>query len=150
MENGLTITEQILTRLEEKLGRDAGSYLFPPPVFTSLQGKFLELDLDQGVLVAEFPVLEAYLNPYHTLQGGIIAAAVDNTLGPLSVLVAPPNVTRDLTLTYSAPVTMETGKIQVTGQFLRVEGRRLFFQADVRDRAGRRLARAKAMHYIVD
>jgi len=34
------------------------------------------------------------------MQGGMIAAAVDNTIGPLSFLVAAPNVTRRLEMKY--------------------------------------------------
>lgn len=149
MRTGSDVTEEILEVLKNKLGSSLEEYLFPPPVFSTMQGCFIGLDLNEGVLVTEFPVLECYLNPYHTLQGGIIAAAIDNTLGPLSVLVAPPNVTRHLELTYSHPVDLQTGRILVTGKFRRQDGKRLFFTADVRDPPGRRLARAKAVHYIV-
>jgi len=33
----------------------------------------------------------------------MVAAAADNTLGPLSVLVAPPNLTRRMEITYARP-----------------------------------------------
>ena len=68
--------------------------MIPPPVFTSMQGEFVDFDLEEGILVTRFPVRQDYLNPYGAMQGGMVAAAVDNTLGPLSMLVAPPNVTR--------------------------------------------------------
>jgi acyl-coenzyme A thioesterase PaaI-like protein len=113
-----------------------------------MKGEFVELDPDAGSLTAQFPVLESYLNPYGTMQGGMVAAAVDNTLGPLSVLVAPPSVTHQLKMTYSRPVTMEMGYIVVAAKLLQRQGRLLFFSADVRSRQGVRLARAKAVHWI--
>lgn len=115
-----------------------------------MQGQFLEIDLDNGTLTVQFPVLESYLNPYGTMQGGMIAAAVDNTLGPLSVLVAPPNVTRRLEMAYSRPVTPDLGQIVITSKLLERKDRWLFFRADVYDNGGRRLARAKAVHWIID
>jgi acyl-coenzyme A thioesterase PaaI-like protein len=125
-------------------------YAFPPPVFVAMEGRFLELDLATGSLTAQFPVLESYLNPYGTMQGGMVAAAVDNTLGPLSVLMAPPNVTRRLTMTYSHPVTLEMAHIRVSARLLERNDPKLVFRADVRNAEGLRLARAKAVHWILD
>lgn len=144
---------QLSTLVAETLRRNLGArvdqYAFPPPVFVAMQGEFLEIDLDHGTLTVQFPVLESYLNPYGTMQGGMIAAAVDNTLGPLSVLVAPPNVTRRLEMAYSRPVAPDLGHIIVTSRLLERKERWLFFKADVYDNDGRRLARAKAVHWII-
>lgn len=136
--------------LRHRLGDRVDHYAFPPPVFVAMQGEFLEIDLDSGTLTVRFPVLERHLNPYGTMQGGMIAAAVDNTLGPLSVLVAPPNVTRRLEMAYSRPVTPDLGQIVVTSKLIERKDRWLFFRADVYDPDGRRLARAKAVHWIID
>lgn len=140
---------RIFDALEAKFGERMDDYTFPPPVFMTMQGEFLQFDLEDGTLAARFPVLESYLNPYGSMQGGMVAAAVDNTLGPLSVLVAPPNVTRHLELTYSRPVDLEMKYIIVRANLLTREQRRLFFKADVRTRMGVRLARAKAVHWIL-
>jgi acyl-coenzyme A thioesterase PaaI-like protein len=136
--------------LAQRLGDRADEYLVPPPVFDVMEGEFLEFDFDARVLSAQFPVHERYLNPYGTMQGGMIAAAVDNTLGPLSMLIAPPNVTRRLELTYSRPITPDVGIIVVHAELLERRDRWLFFRADVRDRESMQLARAKATHWILD
>lgn len=135
--------------LRKRLGDQADAYAFPPPVFAAMQGQIVAFDPEAGTLTAQFPVLAHHLNPYGTMQGGMIAAAVDNTLGPLSLLVAPPNVTRRLEMTYGQPVTPETGRIVVTAQLLDRRDRWLHFKAEVRSPEGRRLARAKAAHWIV-
>jgi acyl-coenzyme A thioesterase PaaI-like protein len=140
----------ILEILRERLGPRMVDYAFPPPVFEAMEGQFLALDLDVGTLTNRFPVRARYLNPYGAMQGGMVAAAVDNTLGPLSVLIAPPNVTRHLDMTYSRPVTLDLGYIVVTARLVAREGRTLSFRADVRSPERMRLARATALHWIVD
>src|SRR3972149_7550382 len=102
--------------LRQRLGDRLGDYLIPPPVFQTLRGEFLAYEPQAGLLRIRFPVLNEYLNPYGLLQGGMLAAAVDNTLGPLSMLVAPPNVTRRLEVTYSRPATLEMEHIIVVGR----------------------------------
>lgn len=136
--------------LRDKLGDRMDEYAFPPPVFAAMEGKFVELDLDAGLLTAQFPVLESYLNPYGTMQGGMVAAVVDNTLGPLSVLVAPPNVTRRLEMTYNRPVTLDMGAIVVAAKLLERKDRWLVFRATIRSREGLLLARSKAIHWVID
>ena len=138
----------IIRALEEQHGRRIDDFLIPPPIFEAMQGEFVEYDAPAGVLTTHFPVLPEHLNPYRTLQGGMLAAAVDNTLGPLSMLVAPPNVTRRLELTYSRPVPADLPYIVVHAQFLGREGQQLTFKATVRDPAGVLLARARAQHWI--
>lgn len=145
--NGDLITK-IKRVLEERFGDEINNYTFPPPILGTMHGEFLEFDLDAGLLKMQFPVLEKYLNPYGAMQGGMIAAAVDNTLGPLSVLVASPNVTRRLEMTYNRPVTLDMEFIVVQAQLIERQQNRLFFKADVRTCEGLRLARAKAMHWI--
>jgi acyl-coenzyme A thioesterase PaaI-like protein len=84
------------------------------------------------------------------VQGGIVAAAVDNTLGPLSMLVAPPNVTRTLEMKYSRPVTSDLQYVTIKAKFMSKEGQFLHFRAEVRDVDGNLLARAKATHWVLD
>jgi acyl-coenzyme A thioesterase PaaI-like protein len=145
-----TLSSAIIEMLRSKLGDLADEYAVPPPVFTAMEGEFLELDLDAGVLTAQFPVRQSYLNPYGTMQGGMVAAAVDNTLGPLSMLVAPPNVTRRLEMTYSRPVALDMEAILVEARLTGRQDRWLFFRAEVRSREGLRLVRSKATHWITD
>ena len=141
---------QIMDIVRERLGERADDYRIPPPVFVAMQGEFLAFDLDEGWLTTRFPVLDTYLNPYGSMQGGMVAAAVDNTLGPLSMLLAPPNVTRRLEVKYSRPVTPDLEFITVKGKLTAREGQQLTFSAEVRDEEGGLLARARAVHWIVD
>jgi acyl-coenzyme A thioesterase PaaI-like protein len=136
--------------IRERLGRKQSNYLIPPPVFTTMQGRFLSFDSGNTELTAQFPVLGEHLNPYGAMQGGMVAAAIDNTLGPLSLLVAPPNVTRRLQVKYSRPVTPDLEYVTVTAKLVERRGRWLTFSADARDGQGTLLARAQAVHWIVE
>ena len=150
MENEDSLTSEVIAILKSKLGDRIDQYAIPPPVFRAMAGQFVAVDLEAGTLIARFPVRESYLNPYGSMQGGMIAAALDNTLGPLSMLVAPPNVTRRLEITYSRPAKLDMGRILVDARMVERQGRWLFFRADVRSGDGLRLARSKATHWIVD
>ena len=104
---------------KEKLGERVNGYLFPPPIFLAMKGEFVDVDLQSHSLTTRFPILDTYRNPYGTMQGGMIVAAVDNTIGPLSITVAPLNVTRTLEMKYSHPVKPEMGDIVCKGKAYR-------------------------------
>jgi len=142
----LSISEVLKDRLGDKLK----DFLIPPPIFELMRGEFLVIDVKAMRIKTRFPILPEYQNPYRTMQGGMVAAAVDNTLGPLSMLVAPPNVTRRLEMKYSHPITIDLQFIIVEGKFLKRDGQRLTFSAEVRDLEGTLLARGKSYHWITD
>ena len=136
--------------LKDRLGDKRKDFLIPPPIFELMRGEFLIIDVEAKRIKTRFPILVEHQNPYRTMQGGMVAAAVDNTLGPLSMLVAPPNVTRRLEMKYSHPITIDLEYIIVEGVLLERDGRRLTFRADVRDLEGTLLARGKSYHWIID
>ena len=140
----------IMETLQARLGDRIDEFILPPPVFDFMRGEVLDFDPDSAYLKVRFPVLEDYLNPYGVMQGGLVAAAADNTLGPLSMLVAPPNVTRTLNMKFSHPVTPDLEYIIVDAKLQERNGRRLNFTADIRDQEGKLLARARALHWIID
>jgi acyl-coenzyme A thioesterase PaaI-like protein len=149
MDTTPTLLEQLQKALLRRHGGSLQGFLLPPPSFTAMQGELLAFDEAAGTLSARFPVLESQLNPYHTLQGGFMAAAADNTFGPLSLLVAPPNVTRRMELVYNRPASLETGYILVRARLVSQNERQLELTADILDPLGHRLARARATHWIL-
>ena len=143
------LTQHILALLQKQHAEHFDPKNFPPPVFVVMQGEFLDYDAEQMVLSVRFPVLESWLNPYGMMQGGMVAAAIDNTIGPLSALIAPANVTRYMNLKYSRSVTPEIGFITVVAQLVERKNRWLTFSAEANDLQGQRLVRAKAKHWIL-
>jgi len=144
------IPKELIQRVESKLQGRNDQIVFPPPVFVAMKGEVLDYKSENESLTNRFPVLNEQLNPYGNMQGGIIAAAIDNTIGPLSMLVSPPNFTRYLNVKYGKTVSPELDYIYVTAKFTGKKKRQLFFEAVVEDSNGNKLASAKAIHWVID
>ncbi|GAB4422512.1 MAG: PaaI family thioesterase [Turneriella sp.] len=72
----------------------------PPKCFYDMQAEFLRYRSRKAILVS-FPVPEKQLNPIGVMQGGYMAAAFDNALGPLSYVAAQKAaVSLDISQTY--------------------------------------------------
>lgn len=95
----------LMELFEKNLGEAVKDYDLPPPSFEVMCCKIIEFDPSEKKLITKMPVLHEWLNPYGTMQGGMIAAAVDNAVGPLSMLVAKRNMTRGMELKYLKPIT---------------------------------------------
>jgi acyl-coenzyme A thioesterase PaaI-like protein len=84
------------------------------------------------------------------MQGGIISAAIDNTIGPLSMLVASPNVTRKMEVKYFNGIESSIDFVYVTAKFLEQKKRLLYFDASVDDETEKiKYATAKSTHWVV-
>lgn len=53
-----------------------------PPIAELLGWRFLGADADAGTVRVEFTASPAFLNPAGTIQGGMLAAMLDDTMGP--------------------------------------------------------------------
>jgi uncharacterized protein (TIGR00369 family) len=126
-----------------------GVLRIPAPCLDEMKGEFTAFDEERRLLVARFPVEPRYQNPLGYMQGGFIAAAIDNTLGPLSYLVAPPSVTLHLATQYLRPVPPGTGHIMVHGRVDEVTKSYLFLSARVLDPRDRVVAIAQASCQIL-
>ena len=141
--------ETFVSAFQVKFGDGANLEDFIPPVFWEMKGEILEYDPDSQTLTARFPAETRYHNPYRVMQGGILAAAIDNTLGPLSVLVAPPNVTREMTVKYKKAVTQEFQYVIVRGWVESFAPPYLLLAARAESEDGQLFARASARHFIL-
>lgn len=112
----------------------------PPKCFVDMEGEFVDFDEADKRLAARFPARERYHNPLFTMQGGLIVAAIDNTIGPLSWLVAPPSVTTQMNTSYIRPVTRDDTHILVEGVADEITRRQIFLSARVTNPAGKLVA----------
>lgn len=141
---------ELLNFLDEQKEIDFSRLEMPPAVFLAMKGEIMSIDLNNSLLQCRFPVLNEQLNPYGTMQGGMISAAIDNTIGPLSMTVAAPNVTRKLEIKYLNPIDKNIDFIYIKASFLAKKKRFLYFEASVQDAEGSIIyALAKATHWIV-
>lgn len=142
--------------LDAMKGGGAAGLKIPPPVFADMEAEVRDYrpgDADRdhvgASMTVRFPVLERYQNPMGVMQGGVVAAAVDNVVGPLSYLVAPPSVTAQLAMTYLAPATADTEHVEVTARLVSRAGRQLVFDAVVTAPDGTEIAVGRLTNTIV-
>lgn len=87
-----------------KLRLPGGAPFSPPPCFDFL-GTTIEFYEHRKSLICSFAVRQEWCNPAGGMQGGLITAAFDNVMGPLSYLAArKPCTTVDLNTQYLRPI----------------------------------------------
>lgn len=100
-----------------------------PACFAAMEGEIVEYDKDKNELTCTFPVKAEYLNPMQGMQGGFIAAALDNVFGPLSLIIGgKPSVTVQMQVTYHRPVHLGE-KLIITAQALRKGHKMIYMEA---------------------
>lgn len=117
----------------------------PPPVAVLLGFELLHVDPQAGTIEVAFDATEQFLNPAGTVQGGMLAAMLDDTLGPALVATlsdgewAP---TTDLHVQFLSPA--RPGRILASGRIVRRGARVAFLAGELRDEGGNVLATATA------
>ena len=140
---GKTISERLLSMVP------AGMNLqIPPSCLIDMQGEPLEYE-ENASLTVRFPVLPRYANPLGHMQGGYIVAALDNTLGPFSYLIAPPSVTSSLNTQYLRPVTPETSFIICMARLTERTRATLYLTGEARNPEGKVVALCQAVCQIL-
>ena len=131
------------------LGERIDDFIMPPPSFTALDSKIIEFDEKEKRICVSMSIPNFTLNPYGTMQGGMIDAAIDNAVGPLSMLVAPPNMTRTIETKLIKAITMKIEYIYVQAMLVEEKKRRLTFNVSVEDDKGVVYATSKVVNFII-
>ncbi|MDH5464078.1 MAG: PaaI family thioesterase [Thiovulaceae bacterium] len=142
-------TELFLKKINAKLGENPFGIKIPPPVFTLMEGVLISFDPKKQFVQIKFPVKEAFQNPYGSMQGGMIATAIDNTIGPISMFHKNPNVTQRLEIDYKKMITPDLDFIYVDAWYVSEEGRSIYYEAKVHDEEGEVFTTAKAYHRMI-
>ena len=135
---------------EKVLGDKVDNYTLPPPSFTTMQCEVIAYDEPNQVLIARFPVLEQWCNPYGMMQGGMIDAAIDNAVGPLSLLIAPASLTRTIETKFIESISLDVKYMYITARLVETKKRRLVFEANVSDKDQKVYAKSKITNFIVE
>ncbi len=144
----MTITGDAINDLIRANAPAAMHALLPPPCLLDMEGEFLEYE-DGARMSLRFPVLPRYRNPMGNMQGGFIVAALDNTLGPFSYLIAPPSVTATLNTQYLRPVTPETTHIVCEARLVARTRNVLHLAAEARSEDGKVFVLCQATQQIL-
>jgi uncharacterized protein (TIGR00369 family) len=134
--------ESILNQLIKLVSADNKLEL-PPKVFTDMRGEFIEFIRGEK-LVAQFPNMQRYMNPFGFMQGGIIVAAIDNTIAPLSYVSAPANITKEINTLFKRPIKTCDEYIQVVASVITQSTTHIELAAEVFNQKGKLAAKATA------
>ena len=88
-----------------------------PKCANTLGAKFIEINTEAGTIQMEFDGKEAFTNPTGNIQGGFLAAMLDDTMGPALVATLKASEfapTIDLNIQFFKPA--KVGKIQAFGK----------------------------------
>jgi len=127
--------DAVLRRLRERA--EGTDLRIPPRSFEAMNADIQAYDPEAQVLRVRVPVKARYENPTGAMQGGFLCAALDNVLGPLSYLVAPPSATTQLNVTFLRPVRPEHAFIDVEARFEERAGKQLVFSGTARTPDGK-------------
>ena len=115
----------------------------PPNVFFDMQGEFIEF-VEGERLVARFPNQARYMNPFGMMQGGIVTAAIDNTVSPLSYVSGPACITKDIHTFYKRPIQSVDCYIEVVATIQQRTMKGITLHADVFNPKGKLVANGVA------
>ena len=146
----MSLSEELIVMMQDNLEGVEHHVQIPPPAFDHMEGEIVKFDQEDSLLTVRITNLQKDLNPFGNMQGGMIAAAVDNTVGPLSMLIAPPNFTRNLEMKYKKAINSDLDYITVITKFVQQRKRFLYFEATVLDDLGNELAAAKVVYWIIE
>jgi uncharacterized protein (TIGR00369 family) len=120
-----------------------------PPSAVLLGWELLSIDPDAGTIEVAFAATEQFLNPAGVIQGGFVAAMLDDTMGPALVATLDPGQfapTSDLHVQFLRPV--KPGRLSGRGRVVRRGKDVAFLAGELADDAGEILAVATATAQI--
>lgn len=122
----------------------------PPPVARMLGWELREVDPDAGTVRVGFTAGPEFTNPAGVIQGGILAAMLDDTMGPALVATLDPDQfapTLELKVSFLRPA--RPGRLVGTAHVVHRGGTIAFLAGELRDEADQVVATASATARIV-
>jgi len=113
------------------------------PVADLLGREIIAVREEENELELAFNPDARMLNPHGTIQGGIVAAMLDETMGPALYFLADRKFVAsslDMTISFIRPVTL--GRVIAKGRVVNTGKSIAFLQAELFDVSGKLLARA--------
>jgi uncharacterized protein (TIGR00369 family) len=121
-----------------------------PPAAALLGFQLLAIDPEQGSIRVRFQAKPEFANPMGHVQGGFLAAMLDDTLGPALVATLPSGQfapTLELKVNFVRPA--QIGPLLASGRVVARTRAIAFLAGELHDEAGNLLATASATARIV-
>lgn len=126
--------------------------VIPQPASAKLLGwKMLGVDAETGEVTIGFEGKREFCNPVGFVQGGMLIAMMDDTMGPATFIHS--NATKmissiDIHAHFLRPVAV--GAITVKARVVRMGRQVAFMEAELFDAAGKLCARASSSAHVAD
>jgi uncharacterized protein (TIGR00369 family) len=120
-----------------------------PPAAEVLGWELVAIDPDAGTIEVAFTATEQLLNPVGVIQGGFLAAMLDDTMGPALVATLGPGLfapTADLHVQFLRPA--RPGRLTGRGRVVRRGQDMAFLAGELVDESGQIVAAARATALI--
>lgn len=120
-----------------------------PGAAKTLGFELIEADPEQGTIEIGFTADERFVNPIGVVQGGFLAAMLDDTLGPALVATLEPGLfapTTNLQVQFLAPA--KPGRLTGRGRVVRRGSQVAFLAGELTDASGTVVATATATAVI--
>ena len=124
----------------------------PQPPIRDLTG-FRLSEAAAGRVVMTCTPAEYHYNPMAIVHGGLAATLIDSATGIAVVSVLPlgtPWTTLDLNLTYTRPMTKDTGPVHCEGRIVHQGARVVTAEAEVKTEAGQLIAHGGASWLVLE
>ena len=125
---------------------------FPiPPAAQLLGWSLVALNPETGSIEVQFDAIPEFANPSGFIQGGILAAMLDETLGPAAFAMARGvrmATTIDLHIHYLRPVS--PGRVTTRARVIKLGATIAFLEGELFDAKGKLTARATASAKLTD
>jgi uncharacterized protein (TIGR00369 family) len=121
----------------------------PPPAAVLLGWELVSVDPEAGTIEVTFTAREQFLNPVGVIQGGFLAAMLDDTMGPALVAALGPGrfaPTTDLHVQFLRPA--RPGRLTGRGRVVRRGKDVAFLAGELLDESGQLVACATATAQI--
>ena len=121
----------------------------PPPAAELLRWELVSVDPDAGTIEVAFTAGDQFRNPVGVIQGGFVAAMLDDTMGPALVATLGPGQfapTSDLHVQFLRPAL--PGRFTGRGRVVRRGKEVAFLAGELLDESGRIVATAVATAHI--
>jgi uncharacterized protein (TIGR00369 family) len=116
----------------------------PPPPIASLLG-FRIVEVEEGYVVFEATPDDSVYNPIGVVHGGFVCTLADTVVGCAAHSTLPAGVAYtsiDLNVSYTRPVTRDSGTLRAVGTIVKPGRRVAFSRAEITDSAGKVVATA--------
>jgi uncharacterized protein (TIGR00369 family) len=120
-----------------------------PPAAGVLGWELVSVDPDAGTIEVAFAATDEFLNPVGVIQGGFLAAMLDDTMGPALVATLGPGLfapTADLHVQFLRPA--RPGRLTGRGRVVRRGKDVAFLAGELLDESGQVVAAATATALI--